>query len=202
MKTTLVSAISLFNVIGIDGKLPWKCQDDIDFFKKTIRFHDGCGQIDGCSVLIAGRETAHTLDNLYERSNIIKVSRKDNLYAGRKDGYFRFTVSSMKDAMRVAEDMEFTNCFICGGQSIYYESIINGFIDKAYISVIGIDRFINHDSLLKIKTAIETGNSEGFSSLRFFPMKALNENYKYVNTFEETKDLPVMYYKRKEYKDE
>lgn len=99
----IIAAVSLNNVIGNKGKIPWKISNDLKRFKKLTLGN----------VVVMGRKTYESIGRaLPNRKNI--VISKQNI--------------NFKDALKVSnpENIKEQNFFVIGGETIY-----NYFIDKA-----------------------------------------------------------------------
>lgn len=101
----IIAAISENNVIGIEGKLPWKIPEDMKHFKTLTS---------GNTVLM-GRKTFESIGKpLGERENIV-LTRKDNY---KKHGIL--IAHTMKEALAIATR---ENIYIIGGQEVYREAL-------------------------------------------------------------------------------
>ena len=102
---TIIVAASTNNVIGINGKLPWKISGDLKRFKELTMGHP----------IIMGRKTHESIGKpLPGRENIV-LSRDPTYHA---EG---ITVhSSLDDAQREIYDRD---AFIIGGSQVYNEGI-------------------------------------------------------------------------------
>ena len=102
MGISLIAALSNNNVIGVNGKIPWKLKEDLIHFKKTTLG----------SAIIMGRKTFESIGKpLAERLNIVMTSNPKGL-----DGIQE--VSSIENAIKVGLNFS-ENIFVIGGQSIY-----------------------------------------------------------------------------------
>lgn len=122
MKISIIAAISTNNVIGFEGKIPWRLKNDMVFFKNTTMG----------GAIIMGRKTWDSLPikPLPGRKNIIvSVNNHDAIM---KD-YATAGVLVAKDcfdALNLAKDS--TNVFFIGGQKIYEASM--RFADTMYLT--------------------------------------------------------------------
>jgi dihydrofolate reductase len=119
----LIAAVSQNNVIGKNGKLPWRCPSDLKFFSKTTKGH----------TVVMGRKTLESIGNpLPERTNVvisrtfpfsnIKMNGSDLIWLPSPNGYI---------------DDRDKEVFIIGGESIYKQTL--GFADRIYITRILAD---------------------------------------------------------------
>ncbi|MEK6939501.1 MAG: dihydrofolate reductase [Nanoarchaeota archaeon] len=110
----LIAAVSRNNVIGIDGKIPWKLPEDLKRFAKLTTPHP----------VIMGRVTYETIPAKFrplpERQNVVLT----NNTSFHEQGVLR--CSSLEDALDVLEDrsswkdgINYSKIFIGGGQQVY-----------------------------------------------------------------------------------
>ncbi len=119
MKKIIVVAVSLNNVIGKDGKVPWHSQEELSHFKNTTS---------GYPVLMGRRTWQSIIKPLENRLNIILSRDKD--YKSKHENVYIFT--SFNDALQYCEKEKFEKIFIIGGGEIYKE-VIN-FCDEIILS--------------------------------------------------------------------
>ena len=114
--------------IGVKGNLPWKCKEDMKWFKETTMGH----------VVIMGRNTYDSIGGpLTGRKNII-VTSKDIDYNGSEEVYVK---SSVEDAINFGKTISTDDVFIIGGASIYKYVLDNDLVDNVYIDF--IDEWVN-----------------------------------------------------------
>lgn len=103
MKISLIAAVSLNNVIGSDGKIPWRLRDDFLWFKsKTLNRH-----------VIMGSKTYESLGKpLPQRTNIV-ISRNSSFNAKCQ------VVTNLQQAFNICELNGEDEVFIIGGSKIY-----------------------------------------------------------------------------------
>lgn len=124
----IVSIISAINgpmmVIGKDGRIPWRCSEDMRRFKElTTGFP-----------VIMGRITFESLglsDGLTDRVNIV-VSRQGQF----EHGPCVTVVNSVAQAVDRCRGMDVNECFVIGGASIYREALSLDEVDRIYLTVI------------------------------------------------------------------
>lgn len=128
MKISLIVAASKNNAIGKNNQLLWHLPNDMKFFKNTTW---------GMPVIM-GRKTFESLNNkiLQGRINIV-ISRNNTLES--KDAV---VVSSIKDALFVAQETECNEIFIMGGGEIYNELFSQA--EKIYLT--RVDTVIEADT--------------------------------------------------------
>lgn len=114
MKLSLIVARSYDNVIGIDGKLPWDCPEDLLQFKDIT---SGPGK-----AIVMGRNTWESLPKkpLPNRLNIV-VSSKPELVTGTNENVI--IAGSIDDAVQIAHNLGVLELIFIGGKAIYDEAI-------------------------------------------------------------------------------
>jgi len=121
--------------IGINGRLPWKCKQELEIFKnKTLN-----------NVLIMGRKTFETLPELKDRI-IICITSKSNVIG--KNNYI--IKNDIKNAIDFAKErFSEKKIFIAGGAEIYQYCLehLEQSITKIHISILNkeyeTDRYFN-----------------------------------------------------------
>lgn len=104
MKVSLIAAVAENGVIGRDNDLPWKIRDDMRFFVRTTKGH----------VVIMGRLNFEAMGRpLPHRRNIV-VSRDSGYQAQGCE-----TMTSIEDALLLAEEGGEEEAFVIGGAQIY-----------------------------------------------------------------------------------
>ncbi len=117
-----IVAVSENNVIGKDGKLPWKLSSDLKRFK-----HFTTGK-----AIIMGRKTFESIGHILpERINII-LSKQEN-YKPDKTIVF----SNISDALNFAGDNDLEEVFIIGGAHIYDQTL--DITDRIYFTRVHTD---------------------------------------------------------------
>lgn len=118
MKVILISAVSLNNAIGKEGKIPWHSQSELNHFKNaTLGFP-----------IIMGRKTGEALGKpLTGRINIILTRQKEIPIT---NGFLFF--NSIQESLSYCERENFKKCFIIGGGEIYKQTI--NLADELFIS--------------------------------------------------------------------
>ncbi len=119
----IVSAIAAKDensLIGIGLKMPWHLPADFYYFKKTTENHP----------IIFGHESFKSIGckPLPNRPHII-VSRDPELTYEGVD-----TVTTVEDAITLAETFDSDEVFICGGGQIYGYALNNKLVDKLYVT--------------------------------------------------------------------
>ncbi|MEI7621682.1 MAG: dihydrofolate reductase [Candidatus Moraniibacteriota bacterium] len=118
-KISLICACSENRVIGSSGKTPWKILQDLQNFKRLTLGH----------VVIVGRKTFESIGKVLPgRINIIVT--KDQDFKAQNC----FIARSIELAIAKACELEREEIFICGGGSVYAQTI--GMADKLYLTVV------------------------------------------------------------------
>lgn len=124
---TLIAGIDRNGLIGNNGKLPWKIQEDMNFFK-TVTTNN---------IVVMGRKTYISIGSpLKNRVNVILSSSiVENFDKNRTiDSYLNdVIVVNSFDSLKMFSDR---NVFIIGGRSIYRQAFELGLADKLLISKI------------------------------------------------------------------
>lgn len=106
--------------IGKNGGIPWRCPQDMKWFKETTIGH----------AVIMGRKTFDSLKKpLKDRINIV-VTSKDIAINGEEKVY---TAKSVEEAISLAKSLTMNDIFIAGGASIYKYALEHNLVDKIYI---------------------------------------------------------------------
>ncbi|MCH5155459.1 MAG: dihydrofolate reductase [Clostridiales bacterium] len=112
----LIVARSKNNVIGKDGRIPWKIQGEQDQFKELTTGN----------AVVFGRKTFEEIGRpLPDRMNIVVSGSA--LFSGKN----LVTARSLSEAMEICGK---TKIFVCGGYRLYKEAI--PIVDKMYITEI------------------------------------------------------------------
>lgn len=105
----IITAMDCLDGIGFKDKIPWKCPEDLKFFKETTEGH----------TVVMGRKTAESLKNpLKNRRNVV-LSRGN----WSKPGFEVMSIPSTneKDVSKFIEflDTPDNDIFVIGGAEIY-----------------------------------------------------------------------------------
>lgn len=110
----LIAAVSRNNVIGVEGKIPWRIKDDMDHFKRLTTPHP----------VIMGRVTYESIPKKFRplpgRQNVVLTSDRSFQESGV------LVQRSLEDALDVLEErsswkdgIDYSKIFIGGGQQVY-----------------------------------------------------------------------------------
>ena len=112
----IIAAVSENNVIGINGKIPWKIPEDMENFRKLTT----------SQVVIMGRKTFESIGRpLADRINIV-VSKN------QKKDHGIFVADSLEKALEFGKTFQEREIFLCGGERIYAEGM--NYADTLYIT--------------------------------------------------------------------
>lgn len=115
----IIVAYAKNNVIGKDGKIPWKIKGEQKRFKKLTTGN----------VVIMGRKSYEEIGHPLPNRITMVVSRTKNY-----DQENCFTVQSLQEALKLAGNRD---VFISGGARLYKEAI--SIVDKIFITEIDKD---------------------------------------------------------------
>lgn len=121
MILSLIAAADEDGVIGQGNTLPWDLPADLKYFREKTKDH----------IVIMGRKTFDSIVEklghpLPDRRNVV-ITRSGDLYAGDYD-----MVSSMDEAIELAERAEAEEAFVIGGQQTY--EIALPFANRIYLT--------------------------------------------------------------------
>lgn len=120
MKISIIVAMALNRVIGINNTLPWKLPEDLKHFKSLTLGN----------ILVIGRKTFESIGRPLPGRETIVVTRQENY---KQDG-IKTACSleqAIKTAQRLSQDKEI---FIAGGAEIYQQSL--NLADTIYLTLI------------------------------------------------------------------
>jgi dihydrofolate reductase len=119
---TLIVARARNGVIGRDNQLPWHLPEDLAFFKRTTMG----------APIIMGRKTHESIGRpLPGRRNIVVTRDASRRFDGCE------TVTSMREALALAESEGAPEAFLIGGTELYKEGI--SFAEKLIVTEIAAD---------------------------------------------------------------
>jgi len=108
MKLIAIAAMNDRNIIGSDNKIPWKCKEDMRFFKEMTSGH----------AVVMGRKTAESLGKpLPNRYNLVLSSSGPKVVEVGDDKFYYFP--TVDDLIFAAEATGQKKLFIIGGAEIY-----------------------------------------------------------------------------------
>lgn len=122
MIISTIVAVAKDHVIGKDNDIPWYLPADLKYFKKRTLHHH----------IIMGRKCFESIGRaLPKRTNII-VTRNPFFIASNC-----LVVSSVEEALTIAEDNGETETFIIGGGQIY--ELTQKYWDKVYLTEVDLE---------------------------------------------------------------
>jgi len=108
-------------VIGKNGRLPWKIQEDWEYFLKVTK----------TGTLVMGRRCFAEMGPNTRDRNIIALSRDPNIdFPGARKA------SSLQEALGIAEKGD-GDIWVCGGRKLYEEAL--PLADRLYLTFIDAD---------------------------------------------------------------
>lgn len=122
MIISMIAAMGKNRVIGKDNDIPWHLPDDFKFFKNTTSGHH----------VIMGRKNWESLPHKFQ-----PLPNRPNIVITRQASYNAegaHVVSSLTEALDIAEKNNETEAFIIGGGEIYRMGL--EFADKIYLTEI------------------------------------------------------------------
>ncbi len=123
MKTSLIVAMSLNGVIGLDGVLPWKLSDDLKHFKKVTLGKP----------VIMGRKTFESIGKpLPKRMNIILSRTPGYTWIDPSGKCSVWVCDSLQEAIGLAKRNSTEEVIVIGGHSLFREAI--SFVDRMYVT--------------------------------------------------------------------
>ncbi|EFA83570.1 hypothetical protein PPL_02636 [Heterostelium album PN500] len=147
VKISFVVAVSLNNVIGKDGGIPWRLKGDLAFFSKTTTGHP----------IVMGRKTFDSIGRPLPNRHSIVITSSGKLY--NRDGIeyqekpdVLTIVRSTDQAIELVNNLNSDVVYIIGGETIYKETF----------------KYANELLITTVDTVIEGGDT--FFNL--FPNKA------------------------------
>lgn len=112
--------------IGKNGQMPWKCNEDLKWFKDTTMGNP----------VIMGRKTFESIGRpLPGRKNIVITSRAEEY---QSDDSLSF-VKNLESAVSMVNDMKCEKAFIIGGGTIYKEALDKDIVDAVYMDKIMVE---------------------------------------------------------------
>ena len=118
--------------IGVNGKMPWECKEDLAWFKEVTMGYP----------IIMGRKTMESIKKpLPGRLNIVITRSGDVNIQNNSDGTLYdnlIYVPSVEEAIKVAEE-KYEKAFVIGGGSIYKYCLENHLIDNIYLDELDIN---------------------------------------------------------------
>tara|TARA_X000000950_G_C13876676_1_gene645119 strand:- start:1607 stop:2158 length:552 start_codon:yes stop_codon:yes gene_type:complete len=127
MIRNIIVAMSYWNRgIGYDNKLLWHLPPDMNNFKNLT-----IGK--GNNAVLMGKKTMLSLPKGYlpKRDNIVLSNTLNNMNSNNSNCLF---FNNSEDAVNYAEEKEYDELWIIGGEQIYKEFLINNKTDNIYLT--------------------------------------------------------------------
>ena len=122
----LIVAMDENNGIGNKGEIPWRCKEDLLFFKEQTQGN----------VLVMGSKTIENLPKLQDRTILCLTKSNDRFNDNEHFGNNDFTVIDSLDFVKEFEHMD-RKVFIAGGMQTYKSALeIPGLVDTIHLSLI------------------------------------------------------------------
>ena len=133
MRVSIIVAVAENGFIGRGGMLPWRLSDDLRRFKQLTMAH----------TVIMGRKTWESIGRPLPGRRMIVISRQADYQA-----FGAQVVSSLDDALRVAEEAGEDEAFVIGGAEVYRLALPRAdrlYLTRVHSSVEGDTRFPDFD---------------------------------------------------------
>ncbi len=122
MLVNAIAAMDLASGIGLDGKIPWKCSDDLKRFR---RFTMG-------DAVVMGRKTVESLPGALDGRFVCMLTRKPGGYPDSQKSQMWFnSLTECLDTLRLSHD----RVWIAGGEEIYTHAFALEVIDQVWLTV-------------------------------------------------------------------
>lgn len=110
-------------VISSNGELPWKCPDEVAFYRKMVRNQ----------IVIMGYKTFIQMPQSFLEEHTVLVFSKTHLSENNPLATFISSIEELNDLKSLPEDKE---CFMIGGAEIASLFLKNNAIDHFYLSIV------------------------------------------------------------------
>ncbi len=155
-KISIICAIAENRAIGKNNKLLWHIKKDFQYFKEKTLGH----------VIAMGQKTYESIGKPLPGRTTIVISNDESF---NPEGII--VTRSIEEGLEKAKELEKEEVFICGGASIYAQTI--NLADKLYLTIVekefDADTFFPDYSQFN-KILSERGDSEGEYSLKFLEL--------------------------------
>lgn len=143
MKFNIIVCTDSEGGISKDGKIPWKIQEDYNFFRDIITDKLN-NQLNKPNIIIMGRNTFEQMNLVKGHINIIISTTLQKIETSEKVYIFK----NEEEAINFIDTIEYNKIFVCGGKRLYDNFLIKNNIN-IYLTV--IDKNYNCDNKLKYK---------------------------------------------------
>ena len=163
--------------IGLNNTLPWKCKEDLLYFKKlTIG--------EGNNAIVMGKNTYKSIGILPRRHNFILSSTLNFSYV--KNNYLVKTFISIDELLKFINNNNYDNLWVIGGSQIYKSFLNKHLIDLFYITY--IDKQFECDTFmcqlpnyyLKLSEKISSNKFDDKHSIYYIIFKKIIKNMKLI----------------------
>ena len=163
--TIIVGVQSRTNAIGFAGKIPWKCREDMKFFRETTtktKNHEKTNAV------VMGRKTFESLPApLPNRLNVVLTR---NMKYDKQSDNVIFSNNFEEIIAKLESNPDIETIFVIGGEMIYREAIYHPKCEKIYLNKIDVevaeaDSFfpeIDEDKYVMVESTIVGPNVMGF----------------------------------------
>lgn len=122
MRLSIFVALSENGVIGVNGKLPWRLPDELQYLKRTTMGH----------TMLMGRKTFESIGKPLPGRTSIVVSRNPNYRPHPQPHPEVIVVGDLASGVATAAERGETELFVFGGESIYAEALPRA--DRLYLT--------------------------------------------------------------------
>ena len=135
MIVNLIAARSRNNVIGKDGKIPWRLKGEQQEFKELTMGN----------AVIMGRNTFMEIGRpLPGRLNIVVTSRKlPSMIVDQTAPIGLLRTNPLTSALDLVKNIVNMDVYLAGGERIYEEALKKGLVDRIYLT--DVDMFVEED---------------------------------------------------------
>lgn len=119
MKFKVIVATDTNDVLGVNGTIPWKSSEDLQYFRTVTSFTPFHSQP---NILICGRRTWDSMKRvtLHQRTLFVVSRNAPSLTTDRDNVFF---YSSFQEALTVAQNRSPYSIWVIGGKSVYLQAL-------------------------------------------------------------------------------
>ncbi len=137
MRFNIIVCVDSEGGISKEGKIPWKIQEDYNFFRDIITY----SETKRPNVIIMGRNTFEDMNLVKGHINIIISTTLETIKTDEKVYIFK----NEEEAINKIDTLEYNKIFVCGGKRLY-DTFLNKGNHNLYLTV--IDKNYNCDNKL------------------------------------------------------
>ena len=119
MKFNIIVCTDSEGGISKDGKIPWKIQEDYNFFRDIITDKLN-NQLNKPNIIIMGRNTFEQMNLVKGHINIIISTTLQKIETSEKVYIFK----NEEEAINFIDTIEYNKIFVCGGKRLYDNFLI------------------------------------------------------------------------------